>query len=85
MYRIFIKNKAEKEIASLPPAVADRIAAAIDGLAENPRQMGSKKLQGYANVFRIRVGDYRIVYSIEDAVLTVEVIKIGHRQSIYKN
>jgi mRNA interferase RelE/StbE len=83
MYNILIKKKAEKQLAVLPLDIADRIALAIDELATNPRPANNKKLQGYTNVYRVRVGNYRIIYSIEDAVLTVEVIKIGHRKDVY--
>ena len=85
MYSILIKKKAEKQLAALPLGIADRIASAINELAENPRPAGNKKLQGYVNVYRIRVSNYRIIYSVEDAVLTVEVIKIGHRQNVYNH
>ena len=85
MYSILIKKKAEKQLAALPLGIADRIASAINELAENPRPAGNKKLQGYVSVYRIRVSNYRIIYSVEDAVLTVEVIKIGHRQNVYNH
>ncbi|GHT66685.1 RelE/StbE family addiction module toxin [Bacteroidia bacterium] len=85
MYNVFIKKKAQKQLAMLPLSIADRIALSIDSLALQPRPAGAKKLQGYENLYRIRVGNYRIVYSIEDAVLTIEVIKIGHRQGVYND
>jgi mRNA interferase RelE/StbE len=84
MYSIKIKKKAQKQLMDLPLSIATRIAGIIDGLAENPRPSGSKKLQGYNNVYRIREANYRIIYSIEDDILTVEIIKMGHRKDIYK-
>jgi mRNA interferase RelE/StbE len=84
MYSIRIKHKARKQLAMLPAAAANRIAHAIDALAHNPYPAGIKKLQGYDNVYRIRVGDYRILYSIENEILTIDIIKIAHRQSAYK-
>ncbi|MDR0738216.1 MAG: type II toxin-antitoxin system RelE/ParE family toxin [Prevotellaceae bacterium] len=84
MYSIHIKKKAEKQLAALPLNVANRIVAVIDGLATNPRPASNTKLQGYTNVYRIRIGNYRIIYSVEDAILMIEVIKIGHRQSVYR-
>jgi mRNA interferase RelE/StbE len=83
MYSILIKKKAEKQLAALPLDIADRVAVTIDELATNPRPVGNKKLQGYANVYCIRVGNYRIIYSVEDAILMVEVIKVGHRKNVY--
>ncbi|MDR1405605.1 MAG: type II toxin-antitoxin system RelE/ParE family toxin [Prevotellaceae bacterium] len=85
MYKILIKKKAEKQLAALTLEIADRIALAIDALAINPRPANNKKLQGYTNVYRIRAGNYRIIYSVEDAILTIEVIKIGHRKDVYNH
>jgi mRNA interferase RelE/StbE len=85
MYNILIKKKAEKQLAALPLDIADRIALAIDELATNPRPANNRKLQGYTNVYRVRVGNYRIIYSVEDAILTVEFIKIGHRKDVYNH
>ncbi|MDR2473157.1 MAG: type II toxin-antitoxin system RelE/ParE family toxin [Tannerella sp.] len=84
MYSVRIKKKAQKQLMDLPLSIAGRIAVIIDGLAENPRPSGSKKLQGYNNVYRIREADYRIIYRIENEILTVEIIKIGHRKDIYR-
>lgn len=61
-----------------------RLRVAIDGLAENPRPPGCVKLQGGDELFRVRVGDYRIVYQIQDAVLVVLVVQVGHRREIYR-
>jgi mRNA interferase RelE/StbE len=83
MYSVCIKKRAEKQLAVLPTDIADRIVVAIDELATNPRPVNNIKLQGYANVYRIRVGNYRVIYSIEDAILMIEIIKIAHRQSVY--
>jgi len=84
MYSVKIKKKAQKQLAALPLFIADKVAAIIDALATTPRPVGATKLQGYENIYRIRTGDYRIVYSIDDEIVTVEVIKIGHRQGVYK-
>lgn len=54
-------------------------------LAKNPRPQGITKLKGHENLFRLRVGDYRIIYTIEEAVLVVLIVKVGHRREIYKN
>jgi len=84
MYQVQFSRSAEKEIAALPGAVVKRLAKAIDGLENNPRPQGCKKLKGSAeNLWRIRVGDYRVVYSIEDVLLIVDIRKVGHRKDIY--
>jgi mRNA interferase RelE/StbE len=83
-YQVLIKNSAAKALASLPRAHQRRIAAAIDELADHPRPDGARKLVGSECTWRIRVGDYRVVYDIEDRILTVQVIRVGHRKDIYR-
>ena len=63
---------------------ADRIVARIDALAQDPHPPGSRKLQGGTDEFRIRVGDYRVIYSVNDAAITIVVIRVGHRRDIYR-
>ena len=82
-YEIRFKPSAAKELAKLPRDVQRRIAPAIEGLAANPRPPGVEKLAG-TDAWRIRVGDWRIVYAIEDRVLVVLVLHIGNRREIYK-
>lgn len=85
MYRISFRKSAEKEFEKLPSTFVKRISPAIDKLSENPRPPGSKKLQGQKeNLWRIRIGDYRVVYLIEDTIKIVEVRKVGHRKDIYE-
>lgn len=67
----------------LPAVVNVRISAAIDGLKDTPRPPGCKKLQGREDLWRIRVGDYRIIYAIDDTIRVVDVRRIGHRGDIY--
>ena len=75
---------AEKELNRLSSTIVKRIFPAIKSLAENPRPRGCKKLKGLdEDLWRIRVGDYRVVYVIEDSIKIVEVKKIGHRKEIY--
>ena len=83
-YRIEIKAGAHKELLSLAKALRDRIIAGIDALAANPRPHGSKKLAGVSKIYRIRVGDYRVVYEIEDRVLVITVIRVAHRREVYR-
>ncbi len=84
MYKIIILEKAEEQLSHLPSKEADQIAKKINRLSDNPQLIGSKKLIGYGKVYRIRQGNYRIIYMIENKVLTITVIKIGHRKNIYK-
>ena len=78
MYRIIFKRSAEKELSKLPATITKKIVPVIDELANNPRPIGSKKLEAQKNeLWRVRVGDYRIVYLIEDIIQVVEVQKVG--------
>jgi len=83
-YQVLLQPRARRDIEKLPNTVRERIAVAIDGLSDNPRRSGVKKLQGDENLWRIRVGAYRIVYEIHDERLTVLVIRIGDRNDIYR-
>jgi mRNA interferase RelE/StbE len=84
MYNVVIGKKAEKMLDKLPDEYYRLITKHLLDLENNPRPFGHIKLAGFENLYRIRVGVYRVIYSIEDDVLTVEVIKIGHRSSVYK-
>jgi len=83
-YQIEIKTSAKKELARLPRQIAEKVVERIKWLADNPRPDGCKKLRGKDSVYRIRVGDYRVVYSIVDQYLIIEVIRIRHRREVYK-
>ena len=83
-YRIEVKPQAEKALARIPHPHRRRIARAIDALAHNPRPAGSAKLAGSDDAYRIRVGDYRIVYQVLDKVLIVYIIRVAHRKDIYR-
>jgi mRNA interferase RelE/StbE len=83
MYNIVIKKSALKELSLIPAPYNVKIVKAIDNLAQNPRPTGVKKLKG-EEAYRIRVGDYRIVYSIEDTIKILVIQRIGHRKDVYK-
>lgn len=83
MYNVVISKSASKEIANLPSQIINRIIPAIKKLGENPRPSGCKKLKGGQNAWRIRVGDYRVIYTIDDVIRIVDVRSIGHRKDIY--
>lgn len=84
-YRIQIRKSARKILARLPQDLFRRITAAISALAFDPRPTGCKKLAGAHDSYRIRVGDWRIVYTIEDDILLVVVIEIALRSGAYRN
>lgn len=83
-YRIEFKQSVEKDLAKIPKALALKILDHIAALSEEPRPGGCKKLKGSENTYRIRVNDYRVVYSIIDQKLVIQIIKIGHRKDIYQ-
>ncbi|MDJ0575963.1 MAG: type II toxin-antitoxin system RelE/ParE family toxin [Xenococcaceae cyanobacterium MO_234.B1] len=78
------KQSAKKELKKLDKQIIPRILQAVENLANNPYSSGSKKLIGSDSIYRIRVGDYRIVYNIKSSVLIIEIIKVGHRREIYR-
>lgn len=82
-YSLEIKRSAAKELAQLPAKDRGRVIARIQALAADPRPVGAEKLSGQER-YRVRQGDYRILYEIEDAVLRIMVVKIGHRRDIYR-
>ena len=82
-YAVFILRRAQKELAELPFEVYERVKGDIQNLGKEPRPQGCKKLTGREG-WRIRVGDYRIVYEIDDARSVVTVLDIGHRPDIYR-
>jgi len=83
MYRVLIERYAQKQIMKLDKKIIPVIKASIADLAENPRPYGYKKLKG-EDAYRIRVGDYRVIYEINDSTIIVTVISVGHRKNIYK-
>ncbi len=83
MYKIVIKKSAKKELEQISPPYTQKIIDAIDALAENPKPEGVKKLKG-EEAYRIRVADYRVIYSIEDIIQIIEVQRIRHRKDAYK-
>lgn len=82
-YSIVIKPSALKELEQAPKKIALQIVKRIKALAQVPRPHGSKKLSGEEK-YRVRQGDYRVVYSIDDVKKLVEVVKIGHRRDVYR-
>ena len=83
-YTVRIAPAAQRQFRALPTAVQDRIQPKIDALAQDPRPPGAKKLTAERELYRIRIGDYRVVYAIQDEALIVTVVAAGHRRDMYK-
>jgi mRNA interferase RelE/StbE len=84
MYQVEFASRAQRMFRNLTADVQRRLDPALQGLRQDPRPPGCKKLSGDESVWRIRVGDYRIVYQIQDNELLVLVVKVGHRRDIYR-
>ena len=82
-FQIILPKSVQKELDRLPDEIANRILARLSGLETNPRPADVKKLKG-RGAWRIRVGDYRVIYEIHDRVLQIIVITVGHRRKIYR-
>jgi mRNA interferase RelE/StbE len=83
-YRVVVEDGAARAIRKLDRDVQRLVVARLERLAENPRPPGSKKLEGAEDLHRVRVGDHRIVYRIEDDVLLVLVVRVAHRSDVYR-
>ena len=82
-YSITFARSARKELEALSNSLIARIFLKIESLAAEPRPTGCKKLQGNTNLWRIRIGDYRVVYSIDDIAEVVDIVRIRHRREVY--
>lgn len=82
-YRVEIDQGARRQLKKIPAQMLKQIGTAIDGLAVDPRPHGSSKLKG-SDFYRIRVGDYRIIYEVQDKRLIVLVVAVGNRRDIYR-
>ncbi len=82
-YRIVLTPAADKDLDRLPRAIELRIALRIDALGSNPRPSGIKQIAGRPGYYRIRVGDYRVIYEIDGPAATVRVALVGHRRDVY--
>lgn len=82
-YHVVIAKYAQKQLDKIPDRIAERLLSVISRLADDPRPYGCKKLKGRSG-YRVRSGDYRIIYEVHDNILTVEVIAVGNRKDIYE-
>jgi mRNA interferase RelE/StbE len=83
-YRVVVTPAAERQLAKLRRPDREMVAAALVALAHNPRSTGCRKLQAAADLWRLRVGRYRVIYSIIDDQLLIIVVKVGDRKDVYR-
>lgn len=84
-YRVDIKRKVSKQIADLPDKERAKVIKAIESLGNDPRPNGCKKLKGQSGLYRVDAAkDYRIIYSVEDSIMVIEVLKVGDRKDVYR-
>ena len=83
-YEVEISRAAEKQLRRLPRADQVRVVQKMLALADDPFPEGARKLSGYDDVFRVRTGRYRILYSVSERTLVVAVLKVGHRKDVYR-
>lgn len=84
-YKVEVSDAAAKAIRKLPQEEIKRIEQKINKLAEDPLPSGVEKLSGKEHIYRIRSGDYRIIYHVQDKILHILVLKVGHRREIYRD
>ena len=82
-YSILIKSPAQKELDALDDSVFARIDRKILALAETPRPAGCKKLKGYKDLWRKRIGDWRVIYIIDDSAKRIDITRVAHRREVY--
>ena len=83
-YQLEVKQKAAKELARVRPDIGRRLLQSIEYLASNPRPRQSHKLSESENSYRLRVGNYRVLYQIDDEAKLVTIFKVGHRRKVYR-
>ena len=84
MYEVIIEGRAERDLRQLPKEYFNRIVPEIRHLSKNPRPYGCRKLSGAKNGWRIRVGDYRVIYEIDDERKLLKVMRVRHRREVYR-
>jgi mRNA interferase RelE/StbE len=84
VYDIYLESAAERDLKGLAPVVFRRLIKHIRSLAEDPRPVGCHKIVGSRSDWRIRVGDYRVIYEVDEKARTIKVMRIGHRREAYR-
>jgi len=85
LYKIAFAKSARKELEKLPPQIAFRVLDRVEALREDPRPSGALKLKGDSNLWRIRIGNYRVIYSIDDRKAEIDVSIVRHRKDVYRD
>lgn len=83
-YSLYIQPSAQKTLSRLDRDIRHRVGSRIDSLARDPRPPGTEKLSGADDLYRVRVGEYRVIYQIRDKELIVLVVRVGHRKDVYR-
>jgi mRNA interferase RelE/StbE len=84
-YRIAWRKSTKKDLRRIPPVEVAKIIRAVESLGTDPFPTGHKKLSGSQRAYRIRVGDYRIIYEVHGSVLLIDVVRVGHRRDVYQS
>jgi len=83
-YAVFLRPAGLRDLQNLPPNLRERVESAFDALAENPRPPGCKKLVGFEDEWRVRIGEYRVLYVIDDKNHRVTIARVAHRREAYR-
>ena len=83
-YNIEWRPSTKKDLKRISKAEVHRIIQSVESLSDQPRPPGSRKLSGSDSTYRIRIGNYRVIYEIHDEVILIEVVKVGHRKDVYR-
>ena len=84
MYKVYIERTAERDLKQLSSQLFGRIIPKIKALADDPRPPGCRKITGSKNDWRIRIGDYRVIYEVDDAERAVRIMRVRHRREVYR-
>ncbi len=85
MYEVLLERRAERDLKDLSGRLFQRLVHEIKALAHNPRPVGCRKISGSDSDWRIRVGEYRVIYAIDELTRTVKVMRVRHRREVYRN
>jgi mRNA interferase RelE/StbE len=83
-YKLIWKSSAERELRQLPKEIIIKLLTLAESLVQNPFPSGVKKMHGAQNTYRVRSGNYRLIYEVQGSVLLIQIIRVGHRQEVYK-
>jgi len=84
VYAVLLESRAERELKKLPEEIFHRVIPRLRGLADNPKPSGCRKISGSKDDWRIRIGEYRVIYEIDEISKTVKIMRIRHRREVYR-